>query len=94
MMGKSRDRTSIASFSVMGEEHSFDQHPPECPSGWVIPYPSVVTLFSVTCLLSLLLALVCVRSFYKSVSLVSVKLRTTQFSVTAWVIYFLCVSVK
>ena len=70
------------------------EYPPACPPGLEIPFPSVMGIYFLTAVLAAALAVVCVRSYFKSIRIVGIKLRSTQFSVTAWVIYFACISLE
>lgn len=77
------------------EEPAIGQYPPSCPENINnIPFPSTVGIYFCTFLFAAALAIVCVRSYFKSIRVLGVKLRNTHFSVAAWVLYFTGISLE
>ena len=73
----------------------FGAAPPACPENLTqyIPYPSIVTIFLVMMLVDIIFAFVCYFR-YNSVEVYSKSVRSSKISNTAWVLYFIGISVR
>jgi len=79
----------------MAGEGEFGDAPPACPENYTnyIAYPSVVIIFAVMCLLSLVFALVCAFK-YNKVQVLLKKFTSSKISNSAWTAYFLLISIS